>query len=172
MIRSFVVALTLISSLGLARSEPGNTGGVCMLGDPYRVDLTPIDSVAIPARGHGQLTALASPFGIAVSAAGHHRYRLSIDVQGMPNPASLGAYRVYVAWLATPLMDQTRKLGVVKNGTQDVGEVSWNKFRLIITAEASGDVKTRSGPVVLRGISPSARLQPHDYSNIGIGPPC
>jgi hypothetical protein len=96
-----------------------------------------------------------------------------VTLKDLPAPSTLGPNTMYVAWMVTPLLDVTRRLGEVHNGEQDLGEASWNKFRIIITAEPSRDAeKVRSGPVILRGLSPSGKMRPHDYSNLGIGGPC
>jgi FtsP/CotA-like multicopper oxidase with cupredoxin domain len=44
--------------------------------------------------------------------------------------------------------------------------VSFNKFIVMITAERSGAVSTRSGRMLLRATSPSWLLQPHDASRL------
>ncbi|MBL8961889.1 MAG: multicopper oxidase domain-containing protein, partial [Gemmatimonadetes bacterium] len=79
----------------------------------------------------------------------------------MPPPQSLGAYTTYVAWVAAPSLDPVRKLGVVRNGRTVLGEVAWDKFLIFVTAEASAGVTEQQGRLVLRGLSPSIRLQQH-----------
>ena len=80
----------------------------------------------------------------------------------LPDPSSLGPYTTYVAW-ATPLaLDPVVKLGEVTNGLNNLGEVAFNKYLVWVTAEASADVVERSGPLIIRGRSPSSRMEAHD----------
>ena len=103
-----------------------------------------------------------SPFGVTVSAEGRHRHELTAWIAGLPDPATLGPYATYVAW-ATPLvLDPVVKLGEVRNGRNDLGEVAFNKYLVLVTAEASAEVSERTGPLVIRGRSPSSRMEAHD----------
>ena len=108
------------------------------------------------------LTRPWSPFGVTVTAEGRHRHELTAWIAGLPAPATLGPYTTYVAW-ATPLvLDPVLRLGEVGNGLNELGEVAFNKYMVLITAEASADVTERTGPLVLRGRSPSSRMEAHD----------
>ena len=108
------------------------------------------------------LTRPWSPFGVTVTPEGHHRHQLTAWIAGLPEPSTLGPYRTYIAW-ATPLeLDPVIKLGVVSDGENELGEVSFNKFMVLITAEPSPEVNQRSGPLILRGRSPSSRMEAHD----------
>ena len=114
------------------------------------------------ASGVVQLTPPASPFGVSVTAQGHHRNLLTAWIRGLPEPAELGPYTTYVAW-ATPLvLDPVIKLGTVEAGVTALGEVTFNKYMILVTAEASPDVEERTGPLVLRGRSPSSLMEAHD----------
>jgi len=107
-----------------------------------------------------------SPFGVTVTPEGHHRHHLKGWISGLPDPATLGPYQTYVAW-ATPLeLDPIIKLGAVTDGENDLGEVSFNKFMVLITAEPSPEVDERSGPLILRGRSPSSRMEAHDLMTL------
>ena len=109
-----------------------------------------------------ELTRPWSPFGVTVTPQGHHRHQLRSWISGLPDPSTLGPYQAYIAW-ATPLeLDPVIKLGPVSDGENDLGEVSFNKFMVFVTAEASPEVDQRSGPLVLRGRSPSSRMEAHD----------
>ena len=109
-----------------------------------------------------ELTRPWSPFGVTVTPQGHHRHQLRSWISGLPDPSTLGPYQTYIAW-ATPLeLDPVIKLGPVSNGENNLGEVSFNKFMVLVTAEASSVVDQRSGPLVLRGRSPSSRMEAHD----------
>jgi len=103
-----------------------------------------------------------SPFGVTVTAEGRHRHDLVAWLARLPDPASIGPYTTYVAW-ATPLsLDPVVKLGEVKNGMNELGEVAFNKYLVWVTAEASANVTERSGPLIVRGRSPSSRMEAHD----------
>ena len=103
-----------------------------------------------------------SPFGVTVTAEGRHRHDLIAWIDRLPAPESLGPYTAYVAW-ATPLaLDPVVRLGEVSNGRNALGEVAFNKYLVWVTAEASADVTERVGPLVIRGRSPSARMEAHD----------
>jgi FtsP/CotA-like multicopper oxidase with cupredoxin domain len=103
-----------------------------------------------------------SPFGVTVTADGRHRHQLIAWIDRLPDPAQLGPYTAYVAW-ATPLsLDPVIRLGEVRNGRNELGEIALNKYLLWVTAEASADVTRREGPLVVRGRSPSARMEAHD----------
>lgn len=103
----------------------------------------------------------STPFGVAVTADGQPRYRLLTAIEGLPPPSSLGPYTTYVAWTTTINLDEETRLGEVKNGRTDLGTVAMAQFRLLISAEASASVKTRTGRLVLRATSPIARLLAH-----------
>ena len=108
------------------------------------------------ARGSGHLHLAQSPFGIALTADGHVKYDLEVTVRGL-RETSTG---VYVAWITTPELDRTEKLGsVMASGTYTYRVSTMNKFILLISLEASEDVEKRSGPTLLRGVSPSGLMQ-------------
>lgn len=103
-----------------------------------------------------------SPFGVTVTAEGRHRHELVAWLDRLPDPATLGPYTAYVAW-ATPLsLDPVVRLGEVRNGRNTLGEVSFNKYLIWISAEANADVTVRDGPLIVRGRSPSSRMEAHD----------
>lgn len=127
-------------------------------GGPY--DITLLPTPAVPdARGTARLVSAESPFGVALSADGHARYDIQLRITGLPAPATLGAYRTYVAWAVTPDLAQWTRLGTVTNGASTVGTAAYNKFLLVISAEAGADPPARSGPTVLHGTSPSGWIQ-------------
>ena len=127
-------------------------------GGPY--DITLLATPAAPeAQGTARLVSAPSPFGIAVSPDGHARYNIVLHLARLPAPGSLGPYRAYVAWAASPDLKDWTRLGVVTNGASTVGVAQQNKFLLVITAEAGSEPPTRGGPTVLHGTSPSGWLQ-------------
>ena len=131
--------------------------------DLYCIDLLPAASID-GASGTAQLLAPSSPFGVAVTAAGEHLYDIQFDAQGLPEPATLGPYRAYVAWATTPQLHPVIKLGTIGNGRTTLGRIAFDRTLLLITAEASAAVTERSGRLVLRGTSAAVRMQPHDLA--------
>ena len=110
------------------------------------------------AAGVGKLLPAHSPFGFALTAEGFPVYDLELDLRGLRPP--LPPSSTYVAWLTTPELDRTEKLGPVQPSGSFTFRVStMNKFILMVTLEASADVVKRRGPIVLRGISPSGLMQ-------------
>ncbi len=104
----------------------------------------------------------ATPFGVAVSADGTPRYDLTAQVSGLQRPA--GDDRAYVAWLTTEFMAPVARLGTLSNGENDLGTVALNKFRVLVSLEPDSFATVRSGELVVRGASPSSRLQGHDFA--------
>ncbi len=119
--------------------------------------------------GRLELRTPASPFGVAVNAAGNHLYEGVLTLDGLPDPASLGDYGHYVAWLATPVFDTVASLGTVTNGTQSLGEIALNKFMILVTAETRADGTEWEGRLLLRAFSPSARMSPPDMQEFLVG---
>jgi FtsP/CotA-like multicopper oxidase with cupredoxin domain len=132
-------------------------------GDLYCIELLPageIDAVA----GTAHLLAPSSPFGVAVTADGHHLYDVRFSLRGLPDPSTFGPYSTYIAWATTPQLDPVVKLGEVRNGTVTLGRTRFDRTLILITAERSTAVAERSGRLVLRGTSASVRMQPHDLA--------
>jgi FtsP/CotA-like multicopper oxidase with cupredoxin domain len=131
--------------------------------DLYCIDLLPAGEID-RASGTARLVPPSSPFGVAVTPSGEHAYDILFTLRDLPEPHSLGPYRTYVAWATTPQLDPVVKLGEVRNGTMRLGRVAFDRFLVLITAEASAAVSDRSGRLVLRGTSASVRMQPHDLA--------
>ncbi|MGH7523612.1 MAG: hypothetical protein ACREK8_04835 [Gemmatimonadales bacterium] len=142
------MTLKLAAALLVASSAAG----------PYDIVLLPGPRVP-GATGEARLVFAASPYGIAVSADGHHRYDVRIAARALPAPATLGAYTAFVAWEVSPDLATWHRLGTVHNGTTTVGTTELNKFLLVITAERDSTVTRHAGPTVLHGTSPSGWLQ-------------
>jgi len=139
---------------------PGSAGGE--LPSLYCVEL-----VATPRVGHGaagvvELGRASSPFGVTVTPDGIHAYDLTAWIDGLPDPSTLGPYETYVAWATTLVLDPVVRLGEVGNGENALGRVAFNKFMILISAEASADVEARDGPLIMRGRSPSSLMVAHD----------
>ena len=119
--------------------------------------------------GHLELRTPHSPFGVAVNAAGNHLYEGILTLDGLPDPAAFGNYDHIVAWLATPLFDTVVNLGPVTNGTRSIGEISLNKFMILVTAEVRPDAPEWEGRLLLRASSPSSRMSPPDMQEFILG---
>jgi FtsP/CotA-like multicopper oxidase with cupredoxin domain len=132
----------------------------------YCIDLIPVPDFRGASGTVALLRAARSPFTVAVDADGHHEYELEIALRNLPDPRLLGPYTTYVAWATPPGLSPEVKLGEVRAGTTHVGTVSFNKFIVMVTAERSSAVATRSGRTLLRATSPSWLLQPHDASRL------
>jgi hypothetical protein len=100
--------------------------------------------VAIPdlpaAYGMIQLRPVPVPFGVSATVDGRPRYRLVATIGGLPDPRTLGAYTTYIAWAYTLSLDSAVKLGPVRNGTVDLGELTYPLFRVLVSAEPSTGV--------------------------------
>lgn len=136
--------------------------GTCTPGpDPFTVRLVPT-AHANGADGTVQLTFAESPYGVAVTADGHHRYRARVTTSGLA-----GRDSALVVWAATPELDQVRNLGTLAaDGTLADAEIAFNKFLVFVTAEADAGTTRWAGRILLRGISPSGRL----HTMAGHGP--
>jgi suppressor of ftsI len=136
-------------------------------------DLYCIELIAAPritgVSGRVELLMRLGPFAVDVTASGQLRYSPVISLEGLPIPASLGPYSTYVVWAATPLMDVVIRLGEVKNGRAELPTITLDKFIILVTAEASATGTSPTGRYVLRGASPSTRLQPADLMQFTIG---
>ncbi len=119
-------------------------------------------AAARAAGGVVELGRVNGPFGVAVTAEGRHVHDLTAWIRGLPEPEELGPYAAYVAWAAPPTLDPVVRLGRVANGRNALGRVSFNKFLILITAEASPEAAEREGRLVLRGRSPSSLMEAHD----------
>jgi len=136
-------------------------------------DLYCIELIAAPritgVSGRVELLVRPGPFTVDVTASGVLRFSPVISLEGLPPPASLGAYSTYVAWVATPVMDAVSRLGEVRNGRAELPAIALDKFIILITAEASANVTAPSGAFILRGASPTTRLQPADLMQFTLG---
>lgn len=136
--------------------------------DLYCMELVPAPGFPA-ASGRVELGYAGGPFTVAVTADGRPRARLVLSAQGLPAPASLGGYRTYVAWVASPMMSAIVRLGPVRNGTAELGTVELEKFTFLVTAERDAGGREPRGRIVLRGQSPSTRLFPPDLLQFSIG---
>ena len=171
--RSLIVVFALATStvpLHAQRSlcDPAPAGTLVASRDLYCLSLVPTPDIQ-GVSGRVELGRSPGPFTIAVTSDGRIRYAPTIHIAGLPAPSSLGPYASYVAWLATPVMYPVVRLGAVRNGATRLPEIALDKFVVLVTAERSARAKEPTGRVVLRGESPSSRLQPPDLMRFVIG---
>ena len=154
---AFVIAVVTVQSV-----PPASVGAAC--GD-LAVSLTCAELVPVPAlrnaSGVLELEAPPTPFGVAVTAEGVPRHTPVVTLSELPPPSSLGPYSTYVAWAVSIAFGDEVRLGEVRNGTTRLGELAMLQFRVLITAEATATPSRRTGPLVMRGTSPSARRLAH-----------
>ena len=136
--------------------------------DLYCIELIPAPGLSA-ASGRVELGQRSGPFTIDITVDGRQRYAPVLTLAGLPAPSALGRYSTFVAWVTTPMMHPTTRLGVVRNGRVELPAISLDKFIILVTAEASANVKGPTGRIVLRGASPSTRLQPPDLMQFTIG---
>ncbi|MDA1028827.1 MAG: multicopper oxidase family protein [Bacteroidetes bacterium] len=125
----------------------------------YCIQLLPTRDY-LGALGHVEMARPSSPFGLTVTREGRQRYELLLDIDGLPELGRGEGH--YVLWASTLTLDPVINLGEVGNGHHEVGEISFNKFMLIVSREAELGGEQRKGSLVLRGRSPSSRMEPHD----------
>ncbi|MDQ3222313.1 MAG: multicopper oxidase domain-containing protein, partial [Gemmatimonadota bacterium] len=118
------------------------------------------------ASGTAVLQPERSPFGLSVTRDGRVLSRLVLNLSALPDPASLGPYRSFVAWATTPDLDPMIPLGPVRNGRTVAGPIALERFIIMISAERSPAVRERHGPLVLRGSSPSLFMAPHGVTEL------
>lgn len=128
---------------------------------PEVVELRPTQN-APGGRGEMALSQPRSPFGIVVDPEGRQMYEIDVLVSRLRRDAG----RHYVAWAATPELDEHLKLGVLDETGRVEGAVRWNKFLVFVTEETDPGAERWQGPVLLRGVSPSARM----HTMAGHGP--
>ncbi len=143
---------------GWPNATPGFAA--CAL-EPEVVELRPTQN-APGGRASMTLSQPASPFGISVDEEGHQLYEVSVQVSRLRRDEGLH----YVVWVATPELDEHLRLGRLDASGRIAGPVRWNKFMVFITEETDADIARWSGPVLLRGVSPSARM----HTMAGHGP--
>ncbi len=166
--------LSWVVALGVAgQPQPDPcvpTGPYAPSDDLYCLHLVAAPAIVAPAAGYVALDIAPGPFTVAVTRDGIHRYRPRITLSGLPDPQAVDdAARVYIAWVATPRFGEWTRLGVVHNGTTSLPEIALNQFIVLVTAESDSLVAERTGPLVLRGESPSTRMQPPDFQEFAVG---
>ena len=148
------------SSLCAPRETAAGRVSAAQAGSLYCMDLVPVPDLLA-------FTAVLELHTVRVGANptpavdGSPRYQLTAVIDSLPSAPTLGPYRAFVAWATTLSMDTIIRLGEVKSGRNELGEVALEQFRVMISAEATANVRQRAGKLVLRGTSPGARLLAH-----------
>jgi len=175
-------ALAVAGSPASAQTAPAcpdvGSAGHAALGvpSPDRTCITLYPTPSAPdAGGVARLHVPAGPFTVAVDRDGVPRHRFVLEVAGLPDPATLGPYDRYVAWITPPTLAPMVALGTVTNGGVQLREEGGlNVFLLLISAEGPGPLEARTGPLVLRGASAGMVLRPHDLpwivAEMAVGP--
>lgn len=137
------------------------------LADPslYCIPLLSTDR-APASQGTAVLQLLSSPFGLGVTRDGRTRVTLALTLSGLPEPRSLGPYGAFIAWATTPELQPVIRLGPVGNGVTVTGPIDLERFLIMVSAEASPRTSVRTGPLVLRGSSPSLMMAPHGVTEL------
>ncbi len=154
-----------------AQGDPCVPGGLHRPSDDlYCLYLVAAPRAPAGVSGHVILDIAPGPFTVAVTRDGIHRYRPRLVLAGLPAPRDVAPEATaYVAWATTPRYGEWVRLGAVTNGTTTLAEIAFNQFIVVITAEADAETTERNGPVVLRGGSPSTRMQPPDFMEFATG---
>ena len=132
----------------------------------YAVDL--VTTRKLPgtgrASGTGHVTFAASPFGVALAPDGSYLYDVDVRLTNVKRPAD----GVLVAWVTTTQVDRIHRLGALDQHMSVRGQVSWNKFLVVVTLEPTDDpaAETWRGPIALRGMSRSGMM----HTMAGHGP--
>lgn len=172
-----VASVALLLSLASRLGAQQQTGDHCRDGssaipsnDIYCLELLRAPTAPATIDGHLILDFAPGPFTLAATRDGVLRYRPRAVISGLPDPATLPTpARSYIAWATTPLFDRWQRLGVVGNGVTPLDVVAWDQFVVVISAEQDSTATERSGPVMLRGGSPSTRMQPPDFLEFATG---
>ena len=109
--------------------------------------------------GTARLSPARSPFGVATTKEGQFVFAVEVDVPLLPPPTAFGpGPTVYVVWIASAQLDRIERIGVLTPGTILRGRVAIPKFMVVITAEPNATGLKWTGPIVMRGTSPSSYL--------------
>jgi len=115
------------------------------------------------ARAWGEMRPAPSPFGVAVDRDGVHLWDITVRAEGLPEPVTVDSgAATFVAWATGANLHPEIRLGEVGAGDEATGRIALDRFMVLVSAEASPEVEERSGPIVLRGTSPSMRMLPHE----------
>lgn len=111
-----------------------------------------------------------SPFGVATTREGHVIYDIELFLPGLEGRRT-GPEQTYIAWALSRDLQESHRIGVVTGGRVR-GQVWFNQYLIVVTAESDPQTTRRTGPIVLRGRSPTGWLEPfHHHSIDGTGMP-
>lgn len=142
--------------------DGSTTCGSSVAASYYAFDLLPTrsDSRLSRARGTATVSWNSSPFDVTLSRDGHFVYDLSVSVSGL-RPADAGS--VLAVWAAPPDLKGLELVGILDSEGPVSGVVHFNKFLVFVTEEPDPDsvglAERWAGPILLKGISRSARMQ-------------
>jgi len=158
-----LAALVLTGGVPAEPVEPlcaPGAGGLRPSTDIYCMEL--VARPEVPAfAGMVELGRAASPLDIAVSVAGNQRYQATLVLDQLPDPAALGDFTTFVAWVAPPSLEPLTYLGPLKVGRNPLGEIGFDKFLVFVSAEPDARPRSEWTKLVARGMSPSIRMQQH-----------
>ncbi len=165
------IAVALLAPPLAAQADPCTpTGPHVPSADLYCLYLVPAPTAPAGISGYVALDIAPGPFTVAVTRDGIHRYRPRITLSGLPAPRDVTPdATTYIAWATTPRYGIWVPLGAVTNGTTVLAEVAFNQFIIVVTAEAEATTRERTGRTMLRGGSPSTRMQPPDFLEFATG---
>jgi suppressor of ftsI len=149
---------------GQSPPPPGWREPRCAVGTaPFATPLC-TELVATPdlsgVRGMLELRWIPTPFGVAVRADGSLRHYLVARFEGLPEASRLGGVAL-VAWGYDLTHAREVRLGEVRNGATPLGELPFEYFRVIVSAEPTARGRTRRGRLVARATSPNALMLAH-----------
>jgi hypothetical protein len=92
-----------------------------------------------------------------------HIYDLALSVEGLPPLESAAGQRAWMAWVTTPVFHPVDPARPRRRRRHSAGpRIALNEFLVMISAEPDDDAAERTGPLLLRGTSPSMRMLPLD----------
>ncbi len=150
------------------RSRPGRRGlyavgvGLVLLLSVGSGGRWPDEFALLPAMGFEDASGVVqmrqpwSPFGVSLTEDGRVLYDLTVVVRDLP-PSEDATYHV---WVATRDLGEVRHVGSVARSDSVTTTLDWSQFLVVVSREADEAGVRWTGPIVLRGHSPGARLQP------------
>lgn len=127
--------------------------------DYYTFQLHPTGALpsARNASGRAEVSMDDSPFDVALTPEGRFRRRVTVHVEGVRTREG----ETLVAWVAPPDLEPLVRLGALDAEESVSGVVGFNKFLAFVTVEPADRTSADrwSGPILLRGMSRSGRLQ-------------
>ena len=165
------VSSSSLTSAGEVRSSPWNVAfgfsGSCSAASSvaipdlpsnyYGIDMVPTKRVPGTGAGVGigVVTFSKSPYGVSVTPDGTY----VVDVQLVLDRIKQPKRGVLIAWATKDDLTEVKRLGTLDASLRASGQVSWNKFLLVVTLEPSAEpTDIWSGPVVMRGMSRSGLM--------------